>query len=86
MAAQIIHAAGESSTGDLPPGTYAVALAARDELQLHKIEKKLKKHNIPHVVIREPDPPWCGAMMAIGLLPGPRDSVRKGVSRLPLIE
>jgi hypothetical protein len=86
MAAQIIHAAGESSNGEIPQGTYAIALAAKDELHLNKIEKKLLKLEIPHVAIREPDAPWNGALMAIGLYPAPRETVRKGVARLQLIE
>jgi hypothetical protein len=85
MMAQTIHAAGESSTGEIPKGTYAIALAARDELHLHRIEKKLIAKDIPHVAIREPDPPWNGALMAIGLVPGPRDVIGKEVARLPLI-
>lgn len=86
MVAQTIHAAGESSNGDIPQGTYAIALAAKDELHLHRIEKKLIKLDIPHVAIREPDAPWNGALMAIGLYPAPRNLVRKGVARLSLIE
>ena len=42
MAAQIVHAAGESSPGDLPPNTFAVALAASDEQQLELVEHELK--------------------------------------------
>jgi hypothetical protein len=68
QAAMIIHAAGESSPGALPPGTHAVALAAADETHLLRIERRLIFERIPHVAIREPDPPYAGALMAIGLL------------------
>jgi len=83
--AQTIHAAGESSDGNVPKGTYAIALAARDELHLHRVEKKLRASGIPHVAIREPDAPYFGALMAIGIAPGPRSVVGKEVARLPLI-
>jgi len=86
MAAMIIHAAGESSDGNLPDGTYAIALAAQSEIQLLAIEKKLISNNIPHVAIREPDAPWCGQLMAIGIAPCDRAKVRKEVSQLPLIK
>jgi hypothetical protein len=85
MAAQLIHAAGESSPGDLPAGTYAIALAAKSEIQLLGIEKRLLSQNIPHVAIREPDAPWNGQIMAIGIAPCDRSVVRKEVSQLPLI-
>lgn len=34
LAAQVVHAAGESSPGDLPEGTHAVVLAAEDQQHL----------------------------------------------------
>jgi hypothetical protein len=67
LAAQLIHAAGES--GPAEPGTYAVALAASNERQLANIELRLQFEGTPHRSIREPDPPWCGALMAIGVPP-----------------
>lgn len=72
LAAQLVHAAGESSPGNLPRGTVAVALAARNEAHLRRIEARLRWERVPHIAIREPDPPWCGALMAIGIVPGPR--------------
>src|SRR6185436_16675151 len=69
LAAQLIHAAGESSPGGLPEGTRAVALAAQGELHLASIERHLRQLGIDHRAIREPDPPWDGALMAIGLAP-----------------
>lgn len=86
LAAQLIHAAGESSPGNLPPETRAVALGARSEIELLKLEQKLKKKNIPHVAIREPDEPWCGQIMAIGIAPCRRSLIRKEVSNFPLIK
>lgn len=69
LAAQVIHAAGDSVHGELPERTHAVALAARDREHLERIEQQLIDARIPHRAIREPDPPWCGALMAIGLEP-----------------
>lgn len=69
LAAQLIHAAGESAGGELPASTIAVALSARDEAQLLAIEQQLRRLAIPHRAIREPDPPWNGALMAIGIAP-----------------
>jgi len=86
LCAQLIHAAGESSPGNLPPDTRAVALGARSELDLLRLEQKLKKKNIPHVAIREPDAPWNGQLMAIGITPCHRSMVKKEVSNFPLIK
>jgi peptidyl-tRNA hydrolase len=69
LAAQLIHAAGESAGGPLPPHTIAVALAAVDEAQLVAVERALRRLGIPHRAIREPDPPWNGSLMAIGIEP-----------------
>ncbi len=85
LAAMLIHAAGESS-GSVPPGTHAVALAAEDETHLERIERRLIFERIPHVAIREPDPPWCGALMAIGLPPALRRSLPSLLNQLSLLE
>jgi hypothetical protein len=87
FAAQLIHAAGESAGGDLPNNTFAVALAARDEAHLEFIEAKLRRLSIPHTAIREPDFPWCGALMAIGLAPtADRSTTKKVTKGLQLIK
>lgn len=87
LAAQLIHAAGESSPGGLPKGTRAVALAACDELDLVRIERRLQQLGIDHRAIREPDPPWDSALMAIGLVPvHDRTTLRRALRRLPLLE
>ena len=81
--AQLIHAAGESAGGSLPKNTIAVALGARDEAHLEFIEAKLRRFSIPHHAIREPDAPWNGALMSIGLSPvadrSPTKKVTKGL-------
>jgi len=69
IAAQLIHAAGASSPGALPGDTRAVALMVDSEAELALLAERLELAEIPHVAIREPDPPWSGALMAIGILP-----------------
>ena len=86
LVSQVIHAAGESSPGNLPEGTLAVALAVEGELQLLALEQKLKKNNIDFRAIREPDAPWNGQLMAIGIAPCDRSIVKKEVGNLPLLK
>ena len=73
--AQSVHAAGES--GPATSGTYAVVLAAPDEQALLDLHERLAYSNVPHVLIREPDAPYLGAAMAIGIPPQPRRPLRK---------
>jgi len=74
LAAQITHAAGESSPGNLPPKTFAVVLGVdRDDLVL--VHKRLKKHGIEHELIIENDPPYRNQLMAIGIVPCPKKCV-----------
>lgn len=87
LAAQTIHAAGESIESPLPAGTHAICLAATCEQHLLEIASNLSKHNIKHTLIREPDEPWRNAAMAIGLAPvSDRKQIRKVVSQLPLLK
>ena len=86
LAAQVVHAAGESSPGRLPVGTRAVVLAARDEAQLAQLEHELLRLDIPHHAIREPDPPHFSALMAIGIVPvADRGRIHKVTGQLPLL-
>jgi peptidyl-tRNA hydrolase len=85
LTAQIVHAAGESAPGNLKSGTHAVVLAVRSESALLLLERQFQRAGVKHVAIREPDPPYNGALTAIGLAPvADRSIVRKLVSRLPL--
>lgn len=86
LAAQVVHAAGESSTGNLPRDTHAVVLAVPHEGALLEASRRLTAGCIPHVMIREPDAPWCGAATALGVLPTvERARVRRALSSLPLL-
>lgn len=70
--AQTVHAAGQSSPGPgLPPDTHAVVLQA-SEAQIRALEGKLLARGIQYFLVREPDPPYNGALMALALPPQPR--------------
>ena len=87
LAAQLIHAAGESSPGGLASGTRAVALAVEDEAELLALERQLCTLGLAHVAIREPDPPWDGALMAIGMVPvADRQPLRRALGRVSLLK
>jgi hypothetical protein len=86
LSAQLLHAAGESATPLPLSGTRAVCLAAKDEQELLKIALRLDRRQIPYKLIREPDLPWNGQAMAIGLHPTQdRKPIRRALSRLPLV-
>lgn len=82
--AQTIHAAGESVCGPVPAGTHAVALHATPE-QLLDLEARLAAGGVVFSAIREPDPPWAGALMAIGIAPSRKAEVRPYVRHLGLV-
>lgn len=81
----IIHAAGESSPGGLTPDTYAVALTARDEAALASVSSRLRDRGVPLTEVREPNAPYDGALMALGLAPARKEVLRRLVSSLPLL-
>lgn len=85
QAANLIHAAGESSPGNLPQGTFAVALTARDEAELRTLHDRLEASGIEHVQISESDGAHAGQLMAIGVRPGVREGLRPHLSSLPLL-
>jgi peptidyl-tRNA hydrolase len=86
LAAQVTHAAGESSPGGLKPGTNAVVLAVRSEAELAALDRRLAQEGVEHVTICEPDPPWNGALTALGLPPtADRGRLRPFLSSLPLL-
>jgi len=86
LAAQVVHAAGESArlVAALPAGTHAVVLAASGE-GLGALELALAAAGVAHAAVREPDAPYCGQLLAIGIAPAPRAALRRYVGRLPLL-
>jgi hypothetical protein len=62
-------------------------LAAKNEDHLERLEAKLRRFSIPHAAIREPDAPWNGALMAIGIEPvADRNTLKKVTSSLKLLK
>lgn len=83
--AMIIHATGESCEGH-PKGTHAYALLARDEEHLLELAGRLWDAEIPHVVVDEPDEPYNGQAMSIGIfLTQDKAKIDKVTSSLPLV-
>lgn len=85
QAAQLIHAAGESSPGNLPPHTYAIALVARDECALDELSFKLFQAGIKHKRIVECDAPYTNQLMALGIPPMPRKLLKPYLSQYGLL-
>jgi hypothetical protein len=50
--------------------TTVVVLGSRTEGRLLRLERELVAAGVPHVAVREPDEPWRGQLMAVGLEPG----------------
>jgi Peptidyl-tRNA hydrolase PTH2 len=85
LAAQVVHAAGESSPGNLPEGTFAVVLAVPNEEALQREAKRLKAAGVQFTKITEPDWPHNGALMALGLKPARKEEIKRHVANLPLL-
>ena len=85
QAAQLIHAAGESSPGNLAPHTYAIALTTKDEAELQALSERLFLAGIKHKRIIESDAPFTGQLMAIGIPPAERSKLKKYLSMYPLL-
>lgn len=86
QAAQLIHAAGQSSPGDLPDGSYAVALCVKDEASLRSLAETLARAGLPRHLIVEADAPYTGQAMAIGIAPMDRRRLKRYLSRYPLLK
>ncbi len=85
--AQTIHAAGESVKEPVPSSTYAVALHAPNEASLIELEAHLALRGMPFVAIREPDAPYNGQLMAIGVQPMVRTKqLRKMFASFKLVQ
>lgn len=87
--ANIAHAAGESMfiSGTRheelpsfnPHEALAIVLGARNEGRLLRLERSLIASRVEYIAIREHDAPYNGALMAIGIVPGPRHLLSKHV-------
>jgi peptidyl-tRNA hydrolase len=77
-----VHAAGESSPGNLPAGTYAIVLACA---ALEALSAKLKEAGVSHHLIVENDGLFAGEATALGVVPGRRSILKKHFSSYPLL-
>jgi hypothetical protein len=68
-----------------PSRTVVVILGARNEAKLRRLERQLVLAGVPHIAVREPDKPWDGALMAIGLMPGVKDDLSPRVNEFQLL-
>lgn len=84
LAAMIVHAAGESSMGRADSRTHALALEARSVEELEATATEAERRGLAPVRIVEPDAPWNGQLMAVGIPPHYRDRLR-WLQHLPLI-
>ena len=75
--AMCCHAAGE--TGRAEVGTHAVVLSVPNEAELLRVAERLQRRDVDFHLVKEPDAPFNGAAMAIGLPPGPRQRVLSGL-------
>jgi hypothetical protein len=80
-----IHAAGMSACSPTGPAhnpeTYALALEAPD---LERVASLLDQHQIPFFLFHEPDEPWCGKLLAIGIPPIEQSKLKPITKRLNL--
>lgn len=65
--------------------TIAVVLGARNEGKLARLELELTGAAIAHVAIREVDGEYAGQLMAIGLLPGEKDTLAPFVNDFQML-
>jgi hypothetical protein len=49
------------------------------------VARALDAAGVRHVLVHEPDEPWRGALMAIGVVPASRALVRRLLAHLPLV-
>jgi len=85
LAAQVVHAAGESSPGELPAGTHAVVLSA-GTVGLHALSERLTSESVPHSPIIENDPPYENQLMAIGITPARKEEIYPYVRKFELLK
>lgn len=86
QAAQLAHAAGQTG-GHAALGAHVVVLGVPNERVLERVRVRLSSLGVAHRAIHEPDAPWFGALMAIGIEPMDRRNphLRRAVARLSLL-
>ena len=63
-----------------------MALSCQDEEELRLLSDRLTAAGLPHHPIHEPDEPYNGQLMAIGIPPNYKSAYRRYLSNLPLIK
>jgi len=77
VACQAAHAASECiRTVPVSPETHVCALEAETSEDLEVLHEMLLVAGIHHVLIREPDGPYNGAAVALGVEPMDREKVK----------
>lgn len=90
LTAMVAHAAGESAflfNGDsIFKNAIAVVLAVDNELALHKAAQHLRNLHVLHTEVVEGDGPYKDQLMAIGVVPGKRDTLDKSFKEFKLLK
>ena len=60
-------------------------LCVPNEDALAGTEKRLREEGVALVAVREPDPPYGGALTAIGIVPKPKKELRRHLERCRLL-
>ena len=80
-----MHAAGESSPGELPADTHAVVLSA-DTVGLSALSARLTSESVPHSTVIENDPPYTNQLLAIGIAPDSKEAIYPYVRKFKLLK
>jgi len=81
----LVHAAALSSEG-ITPNTHVVVLCSKSIKDLERLKLILRNEDIPHAAFHEPDPPWNGQLMSVGIHPvSDRRLVRRYLKRFKLL-
>lgn len=85
---QVAHAAGHSSPGKdkLPEHTHVVVCVCPTEQELWALGNRMRMAGIDVTFIKEPDQPYDGQLMCLGLPPAYKSTYRRYVSNLPLLK
>lgn len=85
LTAMVVHAAGITG-GEGTLLAHAVVLSVPDEATLLEFAQSYMRIDTPMHLVREPDAPWCGAAMAIGIPPTVAPESHVHITRnLPLL-
>ena len=61
-------------------------LAVQDERAIVALAAHLIRERVPFVPIFEPDAPFDGALMAIGVKPARKEALKRHFAQLPLLK